>query len=163
MADITTNYATTMRKHQGITPYGNVSAIVCRMETNASGALVDSDTATAIQIADVVRLGPVLPAGMQLLDAIVQVSDAFTAATTCMVGFEYCDGVDVAAVPEDADYFITTGGVTNAQGRLAMNNDTVLPVTLPKDCYVIITNEGAAHASVGILDVIVEGIMHGVE
>ena len=28
--------------------------------------------------------------------------------------------VDVAAVPEDADYFITTGGVTNAQGRLAM-------------------------------------------
>ena len=83
MADVTKNYATTMRKHQGITPYGNKSAVRITMETNAAGGLVDSDQLTALQVGDVCRLGPVLPAVFELHDMTAIISDLFDAGVTC--------------------------------------------------------------------------------
>jgi hypothetical protein len=89
------------------------------------------------------------------------VSDAFTAATTCKLGFAYVDGVDSTAVPQDDDYF-SASVATNAAGRYVANNTAVAPVILPKDAYLIITVAGADHASAGVMDVIVEGIWTGV-
>ena len=79
------------------------------------------------------------------------VSDAFTAATTAKIGFAYVDGVDSTSVPQDDDYFFLAGLATNALVRTRSTNTGVAPITLPKDAYVILTNAGAAHASVGVL------------
>ena len=100
----------------GGVPYGNTTKAVFNFSTNASGVLVGSDQATAVADTDVVVLG-VLSAGTQLIDALAIVSDAFTASTTMDVGFLYVDGVDSAAVPQDADYFFD-GASTASTGRL---------------------------------------------
>jgi len=42
-----------------------------------------------------------------------------------------------------------------------VNSATVAPVVLPKDAYLILTNAGANHSAVGILDVIVTGQVVG--
>jgi len=162
MADVTRKYAHSMRKHQGITAYGNLSAIKCTFETNASGVFVDSNQASAVVQADVVRLGPVLPAGMELHDMLAIVSSAFTALTTAKVGFAYVDGVDDADVPQDDDYF-AAALATNAAARTRATNAAVVPVKLPKDAFLTLTVAGADHASAGRLDIIVTGIMKGVE
>lgn len=143
----------------GGAPYGNGWRQAFRFETNSSGILMASNKATAIANADVVRIG-VLPAGLELHDALMIVSDAFTAATTADVGFQYVDGVDVTAVPEDADYF-GSAIATNAQGRYPSDNVAVAPVVLPKEAYLILTIGGANHASAGVMDVIIMGIHRG--
>jgi len=142
----------------GGTPYGNKAVLKYNLTTNAVGAFVDSDTATGIALGDVVRLG-VLPAGMNIYDSQVIVSDAFTALVTANLGFAYVDGVDSAAVPQSATYF-GSGLVLNAVGRLR-NATTNAPITLPKDAYLIATTAGAANAAAGIADVFVEGILTG--
>lgn len=157
MANVTKKLITKAR--QFAAPYGNKFAEVFRYATNASGVMVDSDQATAIQVNDVVRLG-ILPAGLVLHDALLIVSDAFTASTTADVGFAYVDGVDSTAVPQDADYF-SAAAATSSQARLRAANVTVAPVRLPKDAYLTLTRKGAADASAGILDIIVEGILDG--
>ena len=162
MPTVTKKYAHSMRKHQGITAYGNLSAVKCTFETNASGVFVDSDQATAVIVADVVRLGPVLPAGMEIHDMLAIISSAFTALTTAKVGFAYVDGVDDPDVPQDDDYF-AAAMATSAQARLRASNNTVKPVVLPKDAYVTLTVAGAAHASAGRMDLLITGIMKGVE
>jgi len=142
----------------GGTPYGNLSVLPFNLTTNAVGAFVDSDVATGIALGDVVRLG-VLPAGFKLTDSQVIVSDAFTALMTGSLGFAYVDGVDSAAVPQDAAYF-GTGLVLNATGRL--RNATVkAPVTLPKDAYLILTTAGAACNAVGVADILIDGVLTG--
>ncbi len=142
----------------GGTPYGNKAVLKYNLTTNAVGAFVDSDVATGIALGDVVRLG-VLPAGMNIYDSQVIVSDAFTAAMTANLGFAYVDGVDSAAVPQSATYF-GSALVLNAVGRLR-NATTNAPITLPKDAYLIATTAGAANAVVGVADVFVEGILTG--
>jgi len=142
----------------GGTPYGNKAVLKYNLTTNAVGAFVDSDTATGIALGDVVRLG-VLPAGMNIYDSQVIVSDAFTALVTANLGFAYVDGVDSASVPQSATYF-GSGLVLNAVGRLR-NATTNAPITLPKDAYLIATTAGAANAAAGIADVFVEGILTG--
>lgn len=142
----------------GGTAYGNLTALAFNLTTNATGAFTDSDTATGIAIADVVRLG-VLPAGMKLLDSQLIVSDAFTASVTTSIGFAYVDGVDSAAVPQSATYFGT--GLSLASVARLRNAATNAPVTLPKDAYLILTTAGAANAVVGVADVIVEGVLTG--
>jgi len=142
----------------GGTPCGNKAVLKYNLTTNAVGAFVDSDTATGIALGDVVRLG-VLPAGMNIYDSQVIVSDAFTALVTANLGFAYVDGVDSAAVPQSATYF-GSGLVLNAVGRLR-NATTNAPITLPKDAYLIATTAGAANAAAGIADVFVEGILTG--
>jgi len=140
-------------------PYGNAAVLPFNLTTNATGAVVNSDTATGIALGDKVRIG-VIPAGMLLNDALLIVSDAFTALVTAKVGFEYVDGLDSPAVPQDDDYFATAVTLHTA-GRFRASNVAVRPVTLPKDAYLIVTTAGAANAVVGVLDVLVEGVLTG--
>ena len=142
----------------GGTPYGNSTVLPFNLTTNAAGAFIDSDVATGIALGDVVRLG-VLPAGFRLQDSNVIVSDAFTALMTGSLGFQYVDGVDSTLVPQSATYF-GTGLVLNTVGRLR-NVTTNAPVTLPKDAYLILTTAGAASASVGVADILIEGVLTG--
>lgn len=139
--------------------YGNRFAQSFRFETNASGVFVDSSLATAVQVNDVVRIG-ILPAGLELHDALAVISDAFAATTTADIGFAYVDGVDSTAVPQDADYFFAAVA-TSAAARTRANNTAVAPLRLPKDAYLILTRKGAADSALGIMDVIVEGILTG--
>lgn len=159
MATVTKKYVKSEPAQMGGTPYGNKTVYPFTFETNASGVYVNSDKTTAVAVADVVRIG-VLPAGMTLMDALMIVSNAFTAAATAKVGFAYVDGVDSTAVPQDDDYF-TASLALNALGRYEANNTAVRPVTLPKDAYLILTIAGANLAEVGQLDVLIDGINGG--
>ena len=143
----------------GGVPYGNATALTFQFATNASGVFVDSDLATAVASGDKVRLG-VLPAGMKLIDALFIVSDAFTALVTADIGFEYVDGVDSTAVPQDADYFGTAIAL-HTQGRYPADNAAVSVVTLPKDAYLILTTGGANCAAVGVADIVIKGVLTG--
>lgn len=149
----------------GGTPYGNSQVRHFVLETNAIGAAVDGNSAAAIGATDTVVLGT-LRAGMRLDDALAIVSDAFTATITGDLGFIYADGVDDTQVlatkegrpyvPQDADYFFADLAVA-AVGRTRANNTGVKPVTLPKDAYLVWTNQVAAHASVGRADFLIYG------
>ena len=88
----------------GNTPWGNLSALRYVVKTNASGAVINSDSASAVAANDVVRLGH-LPAGFRFVDSHVVVATGMTATVTGDLGFSYKDGVDDTAVPQDADYF----------------------------------------------------------
>jgi len=158
MSTVTKKSVKTLRQMGG-TPYGNAWKQVFTFQTSSAGVFTDSDLTTAVQNADVVRIG-VLPAGLELHDCLSIVSGAFTAATTADIGFAYVDGVDSTAVPQDADYFDAALD-TAATGRTRAANLAVTPVTLPKDAYLILTIGGANHAAAGRLDVIVEGIHTG--
>lgn len=142
----------------GSTPWGNLSALPYKLQTNAAGAVVGSDTAAAVASGDKIRVG-VLPAGFKFVDSEVIVSDAWTAAVTANLGFEYVDGVDDAAVPQSANYFGATLAV-NAVGRLR-NATTNAPVTLKKDAWLILTTGGAANASASVTDIVVFGVAEG--
>lgn len=157
MATITKKKVLTQQTFGG-TPYGNLSRLIFNLTTNATGAFIDSDTATGIASGDKVRLG-VLPAGMRIADSQIIVSDAFSASVTANLGFEYVDGVDVTAVPQSATQFASAVALSSA-ARLR-NATTNAPITLPKDAYLILTTGGANNAVVGILDVLIEGVLTG--
>ena len=156
MATVTKKNIDNLRQIGGV-PYGNLTGLEFTFETNASGVWVDSDKATAVGIADVCKVGR-LPAGFRLLDAKIVISDAFTANSTFDLGFAYVDGVDVTAVPQDADYFFND--LDEAVG-LTSKTSTTAPVTLPKDAYLILTNNTAAQAAAGAMNILVYGIMTG--
>lgn len=158
MGTIKKNYIDTEQQFGGV-PYGNTTSLEFKFETNAIGALADSDTATAIQVDDVVQIG-VLPAGMRILDAQTIISNIFQAATTATIGFAYVDGVDDADVPEDADYFVSALDTATA-GRARIANTASAPIELPKDAYLTVTSAGAAHDEAGLMTVVVEGILRG--
>lgn len=158
MSTVTKNFIATLTKFGGV-PFGNMFSQTAHFETDASGIMVkdgapDSDLATAVQSGDVVRIA-LLPAGLQLQDMQATISDAFTAATTASIGFLYADGVDVAAAPQDAAYFVSALA-TSATG-VSRKTGVKAPLTLAKDAYLTLTIGGAAHASVGIMDVTVIG------
>lgn len=158
MATISKNRIT--REPQWGSPNGNGWRKRYRFETNASGYFVDSDTpSTAVGNGDVVRVG-VLPAGADLHDCTVIISDAFAASTTASIGFAYVDGVDSTAVPQNATYFASA--LSTASTGVSRKTSTTAPVILPKDAYLILTVGGAAHSAAGIVDVIVEGIWTGI-
>lgn len=159
MATVTKKFLPQERSHASWA--GNRWGQVYTFETNSSGIFVNSDLATAVQSGDVVRLG-ILPAGVQLHDALVLISDAFAGSTTYKLGFAYVDGVDVTATPQDDDYFIVAGTSSASAARTAANNTAVRPVTLPKDAYLILTRAGANDSAAGIMDVIVRGGVVGV-
>ena len=138
----------------GFTPYGNVTTIRATLQTNATGAAIDSDSAAAIAVGDVVVLEK-LPAGMVLEDAQVIVSTAMTASVTGSLGFIYADGVDSTDVPQSATYF-GSALVLNATGRLRCATTNV-PVKLPKEAFLVLTTGGAANAKASRIDVIVHG------
>lgn len=142
---------------EGNAPYGNASVVRARLETNASGALVDGDQTTALVIGDKVRLA-LFPAGFKIDDGVAVVSDAFTANVTFNIGFEYEDGVDSATVPQNASYLFSALATT--AGRVAANATAAL-VELPKDAWLIATVAGANNAAVGVLDLLVYGEFKG--
>lgn len=150
----------------GGTPYGNSMNRHFRFDTTAAGGIAGASPATAaVGATDTVVLG-VLRRGMRLDDALMIISDAFTATITGKLGFLYSDGVDDtqavadregrALVPQDDDYFFVAGQAVTV-GRTRANNTGVRPVTLAKDANLVWTNAVAAHASVGQMDVIVYG------
>lgn len=143
----------------GGVPYGNNTSLQFTFTTNAVGAVVGSDLATGIAVADKVRFGR-LPAGIRLDDALMIVSTAFTAGLTARVGFEYVDGVDSPRVPQRDDYFGAAVALGTA-GRYTPSNFASAPVTLPKDAFLIVTTAGAANAKVARLDVLVNGVLTG--
>ena len=157
MATITKKKVLNLKQFGG-TPYGNKATLEFNLTTNAIGAFADSDVATAVQSGDKIRLG-VLPAGFRPDDSQVIVSDAFSASVTANIGFEYVDGVDSAAVPQNASYFGSALALSSA-ARLR-NATTNAPVTLPKDAYLILTTGGAANAVVGVADIFIEGVLTG--
>jgi hypothetical protein len=141
-----------------VAPYGNLSALKFRYAVNASGIMTNSDKAAAVADGDVVRLG-VLPAGLELVDMVRIISDAFAGSTTDKIGFAYVDGVDSTAVPQDDDYF--SGATTSAATAITRKTAVTAPVTLPKDAYLIMTRAGAADSAAGIMDIVILGILKG--
>ena len=138
----------------GFTPYGNVTTIRATLQTNATGAALNSDSAAAIGIDDVVVLEK-LPEGFLLEDAQVIVSTPMTASATGSLGFIYADGVDSTDVPQDAAYF-GTGLNAAAAGRLRTASSKA-PVRLAKEAYLVWTQAGAANAKASRIYVIVRG------
>ena len=122
MATATKKQVLTQQQFGGV-PYGNEAALVFRLATNASGVWTDSDQATAVASGDKLRLG-VLPAGMQLLDALAICSDLFTASVTCSIGIEAVDGT---TTQDDADYFFLNTLALSAVGRTRATNTAVAP------------------------------------
>ena len=144
----------------GGVPYGNTTTRSFNLTTKANGSAVNSDTATAIADGDSVVLG-LLPAGMLLQDAVATVSDAFTALTVGKLGFAYTDGVDSTEVPQDDDYFFGTATLTLHTLGTYRKVTSTAPVRLPKDANLVLISSGAAHASVGVADFRITGVLGG--
>ena len=159
MATATKNNVDTIRQIGGV-PYGNATTYQYTFETDADGIMQDSDLATAIIQGTVVRLG-VIPAGFRMDNLVAVISDAFTSSVTHKIGWQYCDGVDVTATPEDDDYFFAALAIT--AGRTTQNNTASVPVTLPKAAYMILTVNGstADHTDVGRMDLLLSGVNTG--
>lgn len=141
----------------GFTPFGNSTTLLFSVATNATGAVIDSDSTAAVASGDVIDLGE-LPEGMRLDDAQILIKTGMTATVTGSLGFKYSDGVDVTAVPQDAAYFISAGDVATA-GRLRANTGKL--VTLPKPARLILTTGVAANAKASDIKVIVSGELIG--
>ena len=144
----------------GGVPYGNTTSRSFNLTTNASGVAANSDTAAAIGNGDSVVLG-LLPAGMVLQDAIATVSDAFTALTVGKLGFAYTDGVDSTEVPQADDYFFGTATLTLHTLGTYRKVTSTAPVRLPKDANLVLISSGAAHASAGVADFRITGVLGG--
>ena len=145
------------RQFGGFTPYGNVTALMFALATAANGAAVASDSSAALAAGDVVDLGP-LPEGMRLDDASVFVTTGMTATITGSLGFKYEDGVDSAAVPQDAAYF-GAGIDLGATGRKRATGSKL--VTLPKPARLILTTAVADNAKASDIKVLVTGELTG--
>ncbi|MEG2447241.1 MAG: hypothetical protein RSA22_11750 [Acinetobacter sp.] len=144
------------RQFGGFTPYGNVSTLVYLLKTNATGAVIDSDSTAAVASGDVIDLGE-LPEGMRLDDAQILIKTGMTATVTGSLGFKYVD-TDSTEVPQDAAYFINAGDMATA-GRLRANTGKL--VTLPKPARLILTTGVAANAKASDIKVIVSGELTG--
>ena len=138
----------------GFTPYGNLTTLRATLQTNAAGAVINSDSAAALAVADVVILEK-LPEGFLLEDSITIVSTGLSAGATGSLGFVYADGVDSTEVPQDAAYF-GAGLNAAAAGRIRTASSKA-PVRLPKEAYLVWTQAGAANAKASRIDVIVHG------
>ena len=75
----------------GFSPYGNLTVLRFGYDTNAIGAVINSDTKTAVKAGDKVYVGTV-PQGFVLVSSI-----------GLTLGFEYADGVDDVNVPQGVD------------------------------------------------------------
>ncbi len=158
MTTINKNFLASKKSFDGV-PFGNVWSGKFHFETDASGIIVengavDSDLATAVQSGDIVRIG-ILPAGLELQDMLLIISDAFAASTTASVGFLYTDGVDDSTAAQDAAYFVSAKA-TDATS-VSRKTGVKAPLILTKPAYLVLTIGGAAHSAVGVLDAIIIG------
>ncbi|KZK32267.1 hypothetical protein A4F85_04645 [Delftia sp. GW456-R20] len=138
----------------GFTPYGNLTTLRTILAANAAGAIINSDSRTAIAVGDVVVLEK-LPEGFLLEDAQVVVSTGMSAGATGSLGFIYVDGVDSQAVPQDAAYF--GAGLDAATPARIRTASSKAPVRLAKEAFLVWTQAGAANAKAARIDVIVHG------
>lgn len=141
----------------GAAPFGNLTALAFTLATNATGAVVDSNSTAAVALGDVIELG-LLPGGMRLDDAQVIITTAMSASVTGSLGFKYADGVDSLEAPQDAAYFISAGALSSA-ARLRANGTKL--ITLPKDAILTLTIAGAAIDQVADLKFVVSGELTG--
>lgn len=145
------------RQFGGFSPFGNLTSLAYTLKTDATGAALQSDSAAALAVGDVVDLGP-LPEGMRLEDASVFVTEGMTATVTGKLGFVYEDGEDSAAVPQDDAYF-GAGMDLAAAGRIRASGSKL--VTLPKPARLVLTIGGAANAKASELTATVQGELSG--
>ena len=138
----------------GFTPYGNLTTLRATLETTATGAVLNADSAAAIAVGDVVVLEK-LPEGFLLEDAQVIVSTGMTATATGSLGFIYADGVNSTEVPQDPAYF--GAGLDGAAASRIRTASAKAPVRLAKEAYLVWTHAGAANAKAARIDVIVHG------
>ena len=157
MAKITRKTSAQLQ-HGGAAPYGNVTALYYQVATNASGAVLESDSSAAVASGDVIDLGPI-PAGIRLDDVLITVSTAMSASVTGKLGFAYADGVDSTAVPQNDAYFGT--GYALSAAAVLRKTATTAPVRLPKDARLILTTGGAANAKASQIDVRLSGELTG--
>ena len=156
MAKITRNTASL--RQFGSAPYGNCSVLIYRVVTDATGAVVDSDSTAAVALGDVVDLGTI-PAGMRLDDLVARVSTGMSASVTGKIGFVYSDGVDSAVAPQDDAYFGT--GLNLNTAAVLRNAAAKIPLTIPKEARLILTTAGAANAKASRIDICLYGEMTG--
>ena len=137
---------------------GNQLVLHKAFTTLANGAPGDCNANTPLAIGDVVNLVR-LDAGTLLSDAQLVVSTAFGTGVKADIGFAYADGVDSAAVPQDADYFFAEADLS-AAARLRTTTANAV-ARLPKAAYLTLTVKGAAIAKVGKADVVINGEWQG--
>lgn len=147
------------RLQVGATPWGNAHGLQYPLLTAANGGVIGADSTAPIVAADKVRLGRI-PAGSTLLDSLVVISTGMTATITGDLGFEYIDGVNSAAVPQDLQYFGT--GLALATPDRLRNATTKAPVTLPKDAWLTLTTAVATNVKASRLDVVLTIASEGV-
>lgn len=155
MADVIKTNLDVVRPLGGV-PFGNLTILPFEIEV-AAGVIAKSDKATAVAATDVVYAGKI-PKGFKFYDCTAKAIAAIGAATSTIdVGFEYVDGVDVSALPEDADAFFdaqATSAAFFARGSLAK----VPPIAFTKEAYLIITVNTANWSGTGTLYVNLIGI-----
>lgn len=129
-------------------PFGNLTVLPFKI-TFLEGVLTDSDTATAVVHTDTIVMGTI-PAGFIAHQAFIRSTAALGAATSTLdIGFEYVDGTDVTAFPENIDEW------ADAQANTAvfnvMGNTAPVPKAFSKDAYLIATVNTAALLTTGSL------------
>ena len=142
----------------GCVDNGNQLLLHKAFTTLANGAPGDCNTTTPLAIGDVVNLMR-LDAGTLLSDAQLVVSTGFGAGVKADIGFVYVDGVDSAAVPQNAAYFFAEADLA-ATARLRTTTANAV-ARLPKAAYLTVTIKGAAIAKVGKADVVINGEWQG--
>lgn len=147
------------RNHVGATPWGNAHGLQYVLQTAANGGAIGADSTSPILAADKVRLGRI-PAGSVLLDSLVVISNGMTATITGDLGFEYIDGVDSVIVPQDLQYF--GAALPLATAARLRNATSKVPVTLPKDAWLVLTTAVATNAKASRIDVVLTIASEGV-
>lgn len=129
-------------------PFGNLTVLPFTI-TFLEGVLTASDTATAVVHTDTVIMGTI-PKGFEAHQCFIRSTAALgDTNSTIDIGFEYVDGVDVGAYPENIDEWVdaqANTAVFNALGNVAP-----VPQALSKDAYLIATINTAALLTTGSL------------
>lgn len=139
-------------------PYGNMSVLTYYIDTDDTGALINSDTDTPVATGDIIDLGE-LPEGFCMTDAQVFVMTGMTATATASLGFAYEDGKDDTDVPQDAEYFLKAGADVATAGRLRADGEKL--VILPKTARLIMTIAGASNDKKSSMRIAVSGELTG--
>ena len=139
--------------------YGNLTGLRYTLATDSTGAVSNSDSATAVASGDTVKIG-IIPAGFTLIDLLATITTAWSASVTAKIGFAYVDGEDSTDVPQDDDFFVAAGQ-SLASAAIVRKTATTAPVTLPKDAWLILTTGGAANAKASLVNFVVIGEQGG--
>jgi len=135
MATITNISPAASQNLQGATAFGNLAVLRYSVQTNAIGALVNSDSREPLQTDDVLRLG-IIPAGFRIFDVMIIVNEVMTGGDA-KVGFAYCDGVDVAETPQNSGIF-GDPLATDSYGKYRVGG-SVKSFVLPKNAFLTLT------------------------